>query len=232
MNNRVSNGVFGKIVRTLGFILLLAASVLILSQLVIATSDDSIFASLKSYAQMVPDNIPSSTAVIWNFAYLGLVVGLLFLVWSLRKGIILRLLISILLVFVFGESIANGTILFTGVALDNASFLNSAISSVSSYIDQVVSASPYVVPGASVLLALFLWFLFANKKPKRMSVQVVRAGSIFLLLAVLVAALPAIVSSGVFTAVWFITIETALYVLAYVLFIIGSVLGILGFARS
>ena len=232
MKNRVSNGVFGKIVRTLGFILVLISSVLILSEIVLANTSNSILAYAEPYAQLVQDAIAPIGFNFGEYALFAFVVGLLFLVWALRKGLILRLLITVLLVFVFVEAIANQNGLFTGIVLVAPSFVNSAVSLVETYLDQAVSASPYIIPGASLVLVLFLWTLFANKKPKRASVSVVRLASLFLLLAIIVAALPLVASASVFTQSWYVTVQLVLYVLSYALFILGSAFGILGFLRS
>lgn len=232
MNNRVSNGIFGKIIRTLGFILLLASSVLIASELVLANSSYSLVANLEPYANMVGDITSQVGFAVESYALLGLIVGLLLLTWALRKGIILRLLITVLLVFVFADAADNANGLFAGTLLAVPSFVTSGVDLVSSYLDQLINVSPYVVPGASLLLVLFLWGLFANKKPKRFSVTLVRAGLIFMLFAVIVAALPSFASATLFTADWYMIAGVALYLVTYAFFIVGSAFGIIGFLRS
>ncbi len=232
MNNRVSNRAVGKIFRTLGFILVLASSIIILSQLVLTNTSNSVMAFLEPYANMAQNVIDQLGFPIEEYAFLGFIVGLLFLVWALRKGLILRLLLSVLLIFVFAEGVVNDNALFMGILLPNASFIDSAGNQIGSYVNQLVAQSPYVVPGASLLAGLFLWFLFANKKPKRLSVQVIRVASIFLLLAIMSASLVIVLSSPIFAEPWYITVELVLYALSYVLFILSGVLGLLGFARS
>lgn len=231
MNNRVSNGIVGKTFRTLGFILLLASSVLILSELVLNTSN-SVSAFAEPYAQMVDDFVSNLGFAVVEYALLGLILGFLFIIWAIRKGIVLRLLITALLVFVLAEAVANNSALFTGIALVQVSFLESAVSSVESYLNDLIAYSDYVVPGANLALAFFLWVLFANKKPKRLSVNLLRVGAIFLLLAVIAAGLPAMVSINFATASWYLIVEFVLYALAYVFFILGGVFGILGFSRG
>lgn len=232
MKNRVSNGVFGKIVRTLGFILLLASSVIIVSELVLANTSYSIIAFAEPYAQMVSDIISQLGFPVYEYAFLGLIVGLLFLVWALRKGLILRLLISVLLVFVYAQAIANSTSLFAGAVLTAPAFINDSLGYVASYIDQALNASVYVQPGAVLALVFLLWALFANKKPKRFSVTLLRAGSIFLLLAVIAAGVPAFASISFFASATYLMITLILYLIAYIFFIAGSVFGVLGFGRS
>jgi hypothetical protein len=232
MNNRVSNGIFGKIIRTLGFVLLLVSSALIASQIVLANTSYSLIANLESYANMVEDATAQLGFAVDTYALLGLIVGLLLLTWSLRKGIILRLLITVSLVFVLAEAVDNANGLFAGAVLTAPVFLSDAVGYVSSYLDQLIAVSAYVVPGASLLAVLFLWGLFANKKPKRLSVNLVRVGMIFLLFAVIVAALPSMATATLFTASWYLIMGVVLYLLSYVFFILGSALGIIGFLRS
>ena len=232
MKNRISNGVFGKIIRTLGYVLLLVSSVLILSELVLANTSYSLIAFLEPYANIVVNLVNQLGVSVVQYAFIGLVVGLLFLVWALRKGIILRLLISLLLIFVLAESVFHSNILFTGVLLTVPAFLDTAVTSVGSFIDQIISASSYVAPGAVLILVLFLWALFANKKPKRLSVNLVRTATVFLLFAVILAALPSIFTVSLFTASWYIIVTLVFYILTYALYILGGVFGVIGFGRS
>lgn len=233
MNNRVSNGVFGKIVRTFGFLLLLVSSVLILTDIILTNAATISFLSFASpYAQMVEDIVTSLGFQVAEYIFLALVVGLLFLIWAIRKGLILRVLITVLLLFVYVEAIYNTNPLFIGFTPTAPLFISSSLGLISTYLDQAITASPYIVPGASLLLVLFLWMLFANKKPKRFSVTMVRVGSIFLVLAVIVAAIPQIVSLSFAAADWYIMVTVLLYAATYLFYSVGSAFGVLGFARS
>src|SRR5690554_4045265 len=107
MNKRVYNSTFGKIVRTLGFLLVLVSSLYIATFLVIQNSTLPLVGNILPFAEMIDDMIDSLPAFIGDYVGLLLIVGLLMITWAIRRGIILRVLITVLLLFGYFESAIN-----------------------------------------------------------------------------------------------------------------------------
>lgn len=231
MKNRVSNGVFGKTLRTLGFIILLVSSVLLFSQLILTTSN-SVSDFLEPYAELVDDFASSLGFAVLEYAILGFLVGLLLIIWVIRKGFILRVLITVSALFVLVDIIVNQSALFTGLYVMPASFLESAAGSIETLFNDLVAVSKYIVPGVVLLLTLCLYILFANKKPRRLSIRALRVSMFFLILALIVRGLPLFVTFSFSTSSWYLMIDFILYSLFYGFVIVGSAIGITGFFRS
>jgi len=232
MNKRVYNSTFGKIVRTLGFLLVLVSSLYIATFLVIQNSTLPLVGNILPFAEIIDDMIDSLPAFIGDYVGLLLIVGLLMITWAIRRGIVLRVLITVLLLFGYFESAINDSSSLAPIILDQPAFMTSILDLVEPFYDQIVGLSEYVVPGAMLAAPMFLWALFANKKPGRFSVLMLRLGSIALFLAILMLQVGELFLADLALENWYLTVQTSLYLVTYLAFLVGSVFGVLGFSRK
>lgn len=232
MNKRVYNSTVGKIFRTLGFLLVLVSSVYISTYLVIQNNTLPFVSSILPFAETIEGVIDSLPAFIAEYIGLFLVVGLLLLTWAIRKGIVLRVLITVVLLFGYLESAIINSSSLVPLTLGNPSWMVSVLDLVEPFYDQIIALSEYVVPGVMIAAPMFLWALFANKKPGRFSVLMMRLGSITLFLAILSLVLGDLFLTTLAVENWYVTVQTALYMVTYLLFVVAGVFGLIGFSRK
>jgi hypothetical protein len=230
MNKRVYNKTLGKIVRTFGFLLILVTSTFLSAKLILGYQDLPLIGNVLPYADMI-NNFAAPYPFIDEYALVGLVAGLIMLLWAIRKGLILRVLLTVVLAFVLIEGTIAGTSPLFPITLSSPSWVATVLGLVSPVIDLLNGISPYIIPGAAVAVPFLLWVLFAYKKPNRFSIFLMRLGSITLFLAVAMFAAKQFVATLNDLEI-FNTINITLYLLTYLLYVLGSAFGVLGFARK
>jgi uncharacterized membrane protein len=237
LNKRVYNKAFGKIVRTLGFILILVSSLLYLTKIVMSNPD----LPLRNYLLMVATPVndflaanPNINAILSEYAMFGLVFGYLFLVFAIRKGFIVKLILTLsFLVLLVNAVFAGSTYLLPqALALEFPLWLTNVLNPLEALYLSLVSVSEYIIPGVAAAVPFFLWVVYAYKKPGRLSLLLLRAGSILLFLAVLAVAVEQLFVPSLADLAIVGTITLIFYVLNYTFAVLGSVLGVLGFFRK
>lgn len=229
MNKRVYNKTVGKIFRTLGFLLILVASLVFISELILV-SDLAFLASIEPIASNISGLLP---AAVYEYVGLGLIVGLLCLVWAIRRGFLLRVLVTVLLVVTLAVQVNSGVSFLSGMNVVAPSWLDSAVAAVSGPLDQLLAISEWIEPGVALFSVMLLWGVFANARPKRFSIFFVRVATITLFLGIVLYGLQANLSTSTFvSATWYVTILNICYLLSYALIAGGSVFGVLGFYRK
>lgn len=232
MKKRVYNKTIGKIFRTLAFMLIMVASVFFATHLILDNDQLPFISTLTPFALMINDII-ATMPFIMDYAALALVIGLIILLWVIRRGLILRVLLSALLLFVFVEGLVTGfTPLVPIDTLSSPDWLNAVLRFIEGPFNALTAINTFIIPGVALALPFLLWMLFAQKKPNRLSIFSLRLGSVMLFLAILLYVVGNIIDSSLTELSIFGTIKTLLYIITYLLFMLGSVLGILGFARK
>jgi hypothetical protein len=236
MKKRVENGPFGKLLRTIGFIAVLVGALYIATKLVLNPAHANIpfIKNLVEFAEMVDEQLVhvsflNDTA----YVFLALVGGFLLLLWVIRKGIILRVLLTALLVVGFILDAAAGQSFLAPIVVIRPEWLTELLANLENLINELKSLSDYIVPGISLATAFFLWVLFSYKKPKRISTFLLSGAATLLFLAILMN----YVGSSFFSDLLEPgkigeTVMVVLYLAAYLVMIAGSVFGILGFGRK
>ena len=231
MNKRVYNKAFGKIMRTLGFMLVLVSSVFLAVELILTYQTLPFIETLLPYAQMVSD-FTSQYAFISEYAVLALIVGEIFILWAIRKGLILRVLLTLTLVFLFVENSFSGQSVLVPIAVDSPAWLGNILGFIEGPFEQLVALSEYIIPAVTVAVPFLLWVLYAYKKPGRFSLFMLRLGSITLFLAIAMLIVKNLFVPSLADVEIYGTITTVLYILTYLLNAIGGLFGTLGFARK
>ena len=228
MKKRVYNKTFGKIVRTLGFLLILAVSA-IFTALLIDNSTASFLSSLQPIVTEIINLLPTE---LYNYLGMGFLVGLLLLIWAIRRGFFLRILITIVLLGLFVIESYNAVSFLVGYWMYTPTWLADFINSQSSLMDQLLDISPWIAPGVALFAVMLLWGVFANARPKRFSLFLLRFSTITLFLGVVALALQFNLTATFTTADWYVVIMDVLYILSYALIALGALFGTIGFYRK
>jgi type IV secretory pathway VirB2 component (pilin) len=231
MNKRVYNKTFGKIVRTLGFIFILVSSVFLAVQLILTYQTLPFIENLLPYAELVNDAI-APYAFISEYAVLALIVGEILILWAIRRGLILRVLLTVTLIFLFVENSFAGQSVLVPIAVDSPAWLGNILGFIEGPFEQLVALSEYIIPGVTVAVPFLLWVLYAYKKPGRFSIFMLRLGSITLFLAIAMLIVKNLFVPSLQDVEVYGTITTVFYILTYLLNAVGGVFGTLGFARK
>lgn len=231
MNKRVYNKAFGKIVRTLGFLLILVSSVYLAAALINTYQALPFISTLLPYADMINDFV-APYAFISEYAVMALILGQIFILWAIRRGVILRVLLTVTLLFLFVENSLSGISVLVPITVDSPAWLPNVLGFIEGPFQQLVAFSEYIIPGVTVAVPFFLWILYAYKKPGRFSLFMLRLGSITLFLAIAMLIVKNLWVPSLADVEVYGTITTILYILTYLLNAIGGLFGTLGFARK
>jgi len=112
------------------------------------------------------------------------------------------------------------------------SFLTDILVQLEDLFNQVLGINKYILPGITIAIPILLWYVFANKKPGRLSIFMLRVGSTFLFLAVVMLGVATEFANAMLTNALYVQVMMSLYTLTYLLFVVGSVFGIIGFMKK
>jgi hypothetical protein len=235
MNKRVYNKTFGKIVRTLGFLLILISSVFLAVQLILTYNTLPFISTIEPYAIMVNDILASQgsiATIISEYALIGVIVGQIMILWAIRRGLILRVILTVTFVFLFVENSIAGESVLVPIMVDSPAWVAGVLDLVRQPFEQLVALSEYIIPGVTVAVPFLLWVVYAYKKPGRLSIFMLRLGALTLFLSILALIVTELFVPSLADIEIVGTIVTVLYILTYLLNALGGVFGVLGFARK
>lgn len=230
MNKRVYNKTFGKIFRTLGFLLILVSSIHFGARLIIEYQALPLMNFLLPFATLIHDTLGFS--FIEEYAFLALIVGLLFVIWAIRKGIILRVLLTFVLVVMTVDAMISDIVYMTWLPIAMPNWWQIVLGFAKPLLEQLFALHGAVKAALVLLAPILLFITFKNKKPTRFSIVLMRFGSLAMTLAVIMV----IVSVDFFTALQGIdiyqTIYLMLYIFTFLFYILGGLFGLLGMTKA
>lgn len=229
MNKRVYNKTFGKIFRTLGFLLILVSSIYFGARLVLEYNTLPLMNFLSPFADFIDSII--GIDFIQKYAFLMLLVGLTFVVWAIRRGIIFRVLLTFLLLVMSVYAMVADIVYMTWLPISVPIWWASILDFATPLIDQLFALHGAVEPAIVLLVPILLWIIFRNKKPGRLSIFMMRMGSVAMALAIIMV----VVATDFFTDLQgldiYVTIYLMAYIFTYLFYIVGSVFGIIGMTK-
>ena len=232
MKNRVYNSTFGKIGRTLGFLLILFSSVVIATQLILINQAYEGISALKPFADQVAEILDSLPEFLGEYVSTMFFLGFIFLVWAIRRGFVLRVVLTVLLVFMLGYTMFSFTGPITPVLLGFPTFLADLLVQLTDLYQKIFDISEYIFFGIALAIPLLLWYVFANKKPGRIPLFLLRVGATFLFLAVAMLGVASEFVTSMLTNALYNQVMQSLYTLSFLLFVGGSALGVVGFMKK
>ena len=232
MKNRVYNSTFGKIGRTLGFLFILFSSLVIATHLIILYQSYEGVSALLPVAEQIDTMLGSLPAFIAEYVGIMFFVGFIFLIWAIRKGFVLRVLLTLLLVFMLGFTLIGSTGPLTPAIILSPAFLDSILLQLLDLYLKIMDISEYIIGGITLVIPLLIWYVCAKKKPGRISLFIIRVAATFLFLAVAMLLVATEFANAMLTNNLYIQIMVSLYILTFLLLTLGSLLGVLGFFKK
>jgi hypothetical protein len=225
-----------KLLRTLSFVILLAVFTLLQMYFLFDANTDVILLSqIQSLLQPVQD-------VLTNYSFLqdgfyiasALLLGLLIFIWTVSKSVLLKVILTSVLILSYVVMLSEQVLFIAPETLSVTSptFLDSVLDIIGPLLQELFALQA-LVP----LLIIFITFalltlLLAFRKPKRVSLIIVRAGFDIVLLALFVEFLKVVLIDAIIPLNIYEIIKSYSFLIGYDLVILGSIFGILGFFRN
>ena len=235
MKQYVENKGFAKFLRTLGYTMVLFATMLTALELVF--SEAANFILLDTFRELLaPVESFVSELTFLNgvtYIFMAFVLGMFLLVVTLKKSTFSRVFFGLITLFLGLILIYENQNLVLPIEIVNPEWLTDLLSMASVAFDPLLDLSEdFANPLISLLFVLITWHVFASKKPKRLSTQFVRFGLAVLFVAVLTFFASIAFEGGFFSGDVYQTIQSYAYFIALDLISIGSIFGILGLFRK
>ena len=225
-----------KLLRTLSFVILLAVFALLQMHFLFdANTDVILLDQIQTLLQPVQD-------ILTNYSFLqegfyiatALLLGLLLFIWTVSKSGVLKVMLSIALVLSYVVMLFEQILFIAPETLSviSPTFLVSVLDIIRPILEELFALQA-LIP----LLIIFVSFalltlLLAFRKPKRVSLIIVRAGFDIVLLALFVEFLKVVLIDSIIPLNIYDIIRNYSFLIGYDLVILGSILGILGFLRN
>jgi hypothetical protein len=234
VNPNQSSGII-KLLRTVSFIVLFIVFALLQMHLLFDTQIEFILIDvLRPLLQPVQDII-TSIDILTNVFFIlsGIIVGFLLFTWTISKSVLIKVLLTIALVLSYIVMLVEETV-FISVDLNVVlpDFLDGVVDLLSTLLVPLLSLHVFVP-----LLVIFVTFvlvtlLLAFRKPKRLSLTLVRIGVDIILLALFVEFAKVVLVDSFITANIFEFIQNYSFLIGYDFIAFGALFGILGFFRN
>jgi len=225
-----------KLLRTLSFVILLAVFTLLqMYYLFDANTDVILLNQIQTLLQPVQD-------VLTNYSFLqdgfyiasALLLGLLLFIWTVSKSVVLKVILTSVLILSYVVMLSEQVLFIAPETLSVTSptFLDSVLDIIGPLLQELFALQA-LVP----LLIIFITFalltlLLAFRKPKRVSLIIVRAGFDIVLLALFVEFLKVVLIDSIIPLNIYEIIKSYSFLIGYDLVILGSIFGILVFFRN
>ncbi|MDL2292928.1 hypothetical protein LJC17_05020 [Acholeplasma sp. OttesenSCG-928-E16] len=224
MRKPVENSIIGRLIRTIGYIGFLLSMaiylVFLVNELGIQQLESVINPLMDLIKQMKLEDLFIVTIVHFS--------SLLLLVWCLSKNLVLRIITSVLLVFMFGSVVSRGIIISYGVGLIiSPEGLNNFLNPIFQVINGGFAGLSLIFEFVALF---FVWMIFAYKRPKRVATSLIHFAYFIGAFAAVTVGLQVFVNLALNEIV--LNICNYVFIGFQVLAIIGSVFGILGIFRK
>lgn len=234
--NPNKTSVLTKLLRTFSFVMLLAVfAILQMHFLFDANIDVILLDQIQTLLQPVQD-ILTNYGFLQDGFYIAsvLLLGLLLFIWTVSKSGVLKVMLSIALVLSYVVMLFEQILFIAPETLSviSPTFLVSVLDIIRPILEELFALQA-LIP----LLIIFVSFalltlLLAFRKPKRVSLIIVRAGFDIVLLALFVEFLKVVLIDSIIPLNIYDIIRNYSFLIGYDLVILGSILGILGFLRN
>ena len=225
-----------KLLRTLSFVILLAVFTLLQMYFLFDANTDVILLNqIQTLLQPVQD-------VLTNYSFLqdgfyiasALLLGLLLFIWTVSKSVVLKVILTSVLILSYVVMLSEQVLFIAPETLSviSPTFLDSVLDIIGPLLQELFALQA-LIP----LLIIFVTFalltlLLAFRKPKRVSLIIVRAGFDIVLLALFVEFLKVVLIDAIIPLNIYEIIKSYSFLIGYDLVILGSIFGILGFFRN
>jgi hypothetical protein len=225
-----------KLLRTLSFVILLAVFTLLQMYFLFDANTDVILLSqIQSLLQPVQD-------VLTNYSFLqdgfyiasALLLGLLIFIWTVSKSVLLKVILTSVLILSYVVMLSEQVLFIAPETLSVTSptFLDSVLDIIVPLLQELFALQALIPLLIIFIMFALLTLLLAFRKPKRVSLIIVRAGFDIVLLALFVEFLKVVLIDAIIPLNIYEIIKSYSFLIGYDLVILGSIFGILGFFRN
>lgn len=228
---KVENGPIARLIRTVGFFLVLIASLFFGIKTVGALNINAI----QKVIEPVEDIINFDLGFLSEHIYVVLLAGILLLLWTQAKTYFTKIFVTILsLVMMFViNSVPDYFIVENFVDLTQIVPFLPEVESINDLLIKFFDISKWIVL-IIIIPLLFLSVTLSSKKPRRISTQLVANGLILVLLSTVIVYLPVALGQDWHEGptAWFNYVVNSLLTLSFVTIALGSLFGVLGLFRK
>ena len=206
-----------KVLRTLGFVLVLVASVIVITKTVATNNDLTLLKPFSGLAESIHELVK----FLNDYIVIMFSVGMLLIVFAIRSAFVSIFMLAITLILILYPN--SELINLFGVGVGTLSFIPDLL-------DDVISINEYISPVFLVLAVVLINLMLKNKKPKKFSLFWYGLGTTILGLNMILRFVN--VESFISGIGLDFPVTNYLYLLSYSLLVVGSVFGILGFKKA
>lgn len=227
--NKVENGAVARLIRTVGFFLVLVASVFLGVKALGAINVEFINNLIDPINNVISNDLQD----LADYIYIVLLAGLLLLLWTQSRSYFARIFITVitLLITFVVNSVPQIFEVFNFVDVNNLIPFLPEVTSLNDILSDFFNITKWLVL-LITLPILLLFMLFGYKKPKRISSQFLSNGLLLLFLTTIVIYLPSLLDLNWYDAQWFNYVAYSLLSLSFVVTTLGSTFGVLGLFRK
>lgn len=216
---KVQNGPLTRLIRTIGYLLILVSSLVISVTALNLLNVGFITTNILPVTNFIDNNLEKVT----TFKYLILTVGLIVLMWTQSKSLFFRIFNTIL--------VTLSVIVIAVLDKEVFGFIinNSGLQTM--FTDLVTKFEWF--KGAIFLIPLFfVYLLLAYKKPARISTQVITSGLMFLVIVLIGSNIQHFLNATWLSSNIYLTVLEWMKAIGFTLVTVGSAFGVLGFLRK
>lgn len=209
--NKTTNGPITRLIRTIGYVLIGVASLLLLVNKGATLNYDWLNNIIAPINKFIENTLP---LFVQNSFYLIFIVGLLILLYTQTKSWFIKIFVTIVGVFTVLalNQTAEGILPFkTG----NIAFIN-----------QVLAVNIWMEMILLVLVLFPLYLILAYRKPHAKSATFVSSGLLLLLIAIVLEILAVNIPKGLFVMAVYPTIVAWVFMISYLTLILGGIIGL------
>ena len=206
-----------KVLRTLGYVLVLVASVFVITKTVATNNDLTLLKPFSGLADSIFDIIK----FLNDYIVIMFGVGMLLIVFAIRSAFISIFMLAITLILIIYPN--SELVNLFGVGVGTLSFIPDLLG-------DIISSNKFINPVFLVLAVVLINLMLKNKKPKKFSLFWYGLGTTILALNMILRFVN--VESFISGIGLDFPVTNYLYLLSYSLLIVGSVFGVLGFKKA
>lgn len=228
MKREVVNGPIARVIRTVGYTLLLIGSSILLLDVLSMLNFDFITNFLISADNFIIENFGTD---IFGVKYIFFIFGTILLLVTLSKNIFLIIISLLLMVITTMNVNLTGAIFFNN--LKNHLFnVGPSLESLVNLFNNVINKEALVPLILNILTPFMVYVIIALKKPSRASTKLVSSGMLLFTIFVGFYSLPLLSEIPFLQTTTYLTICNSLLSLSFVVISVGSAMGILGIFRK
>lgn len=223
----VENGPIAKLFRTIGYLALLVVAIVGIGSMLIAFT---LFVNVEFLFNVGSEIIKfQTTNLAFLTDYIGLIFtgGILLLIWTQSKKLFLPIFTTVLiLISVYFRDT------FYAAIFGNGQIIPFLTLPQIDFVTDLLLEHNFLYGGTLVLTTLFVYIILGIKKPKRVSSSTVSSSMLILVFYLVLQFLPALLENDWGSNDIYLAITFGVGTLAFIGVTLGSVFGILGFARK